>query len=80
MSMLVRIKTRSDLDANSVGFLVPVKDFTQASEVVSKYIQDNSIPYELWYGGRVVDDQDHHLATVAFNGRVFNPKGDEINV
>jgi hypothetical protein len=52
---------------------VPVSGLVEASRVVRQYIEGHEMGSGNWAGGEVWDDQGKHVATVSYNGRVWEP-------
>lgn len=53
---------------------VTVASYKEASEVCSKFINDNDLGGGNWTGGEIYDDKNKVIAHVSYNGRVW--KGD----
>lgn len=54
--------------------VVTVKSFKEASEVCSKFIEDNDLGSGNWSGGEILDDNKKIIAHVSYNGRVWEGK------
>jgi hypothetical protein len=55
--------------------LIAVENFKQASDVCQKFIDDDCLGSSEWEGGEVYDDAGKQIATVSYNGRVWEGKG-----
>jgi hypothetical protein len=53
--------------------LVSVNSLKMASEVCSKFIEDNELGGGNWTGGEVKDSGGKVIAQVSYNGRVWEP-------
>lgn len=59
------------------GSKVEVDSFAEASKVCRKFISDNGLGSGHWAGGRIFNDKDEWIATVSYNGRVWDKKSKE---
>lgn len=53
---------------------VTVASYKEASEVCSKFINDNDLGSGNWAGGEILDDKNKVIAHVSYNGRVWEGK------
>lgn len=60
--------------------MVEVATFEDASVECLKFISDNDLGSGNWSGGDVFDEHGVIIATVSYNGRVWDMKGDEIPI
>jgi hypothetical protein len=85
MQYLVRLKSTKTSPEGIItpankGYMIPVRSFKEASETVEQFIADNQVYFEYWAGGGITDTDGNHIGNVAFNGRVFDTRGQEISV
>ena len=63
---------------------LPVANLVEASEVCQRYIKKYNLGGSNWTGGRVINDNADFVASVSYNGRVWNSedyiKAEEIAV
>ena len=57
-----------------------VESFAQASKKATEYIARNDLGSGNWTGGAVFDEHGTVVARVSYNGRVWAPDGNEINI
>ncbi len=58
--------------------IVPVDSFKQASDECIKFIDENELGGGNWSGGDILNDEGEVIASVSYNGRVWDNKGNEI--
>ena len=51
--------------------VVTVTSFKEASEICIKFIEDNDLGSGNWSGGEILDDNKKIIASVSYNGRVW---------
>ena len=59
------------------GMLIEVRDFIDASAACLQYITKYDLGGGNWTGGRIYDHVGTHVATVSYNGKVWDASGDE---
>lgn len=52
-----------------INTMVMVKDIFEASKVVRDYIESNNVSASQWAGGKLLDENNHHIGYITYNGR-----------
>lgn len=61
--------------------VVQVSSCVEASKLCHAFIKDNELGSGNWSGGQIFNDDNQHMATVSYNGRVWDQKsGEEISI
>jgi hypothetical protein len=80
-SMKVELSHSGDQEAGRIveRVLVAVKSLKEASKKCRDYISIKELRGSTWRGGRIYGNQKH-IATVSYNGRIWDLKGREIRL